>query len=406
MNLLLITSFFAPQTGGVATYLEDLRRCLSQKGHNVYVLKPGESHGITLSRENPGGGVYEFALRSLWYPDRPIRGLIAFSVFLLPTLWRLTAFLKRHKIEVVSLEYPAAWMAYIFIVRLWTPIKITIGLHGDDVLSLHENDRYEQWLVKTMIGRADWVLAHSSSLLSRAEQLAKKNADNWSYIPCGVECSRLRGQAATSGRALSAPSARYALTVAKLYPRKGIDILLESISKLGPRIHDVCFAIAGDGPEEQALQQRARELGIDEQVVFLGGIENKDIPALLKQCEFFVLPSRSEPFGIVFLEAMTFGKAIVATSVGGIPELVFDGFNGLLVPSEDSDALAEKIALCIENQAARERLGRNGLSVVETQYDYATLILRYERLYETILGRGAAHRSSDGHRARKPASPP
>jgi glycosyltransferase involved in cell wall biosynthesis len=69
---------------------------------------------------------------------------------------------------------------------------------------------------------------------------------------------------------------------------------------------------------------------------------------------------------------------------------VVDGFNGLLVPSEDSDALAEKIELCIENQAVRERLGRNGRSVVETQYDYAALILRYERLYETILSKGSS----------------
>jgi len=389
MNLLLTTPFFPPQTGGVATYLEDLRRCLSQRGHKVYVLKPGECHAITPSQENPGECVYEFALRSLWSPHRPIRGLIAFFVFLLPTLWRLTVFLKRHQIEVVSLEYPVAWMAYFFIVRLWTPIKITVGFHGSDVLALHENYRYEQWLVKYMIRRVDWVLAHSSSLLSYAEQLVQKHSDNWSYIPYGVECARLRGQAAAGGRARLAQSARYALTVAKLYPRKGIDVLLESISKLGTRTQDLCFAIAGDGPEEQVLQQRARDLGIEERVVFLGEIENKDIPALLKECEFFVLPSRSEPFGIVFLEAMTFGKAIVATNVGGIPEFVVDGFNGLLVPSEDSDALAETIELCIENQDTRERLGRNGLSVVETQYDYDALILRYERLYETILGKGS-----------------
>ena len=196
----------------------------------------------------------------------------------------------------------------------------------------------------------------------------------------------MRDQAAAAGSCgLPTQSARYVLTVAKLYPRKGIDILLQSISKLGTRAQDLCFAIAGNGPEEQMLKQRARDLRIEQRVVFLGEIENKDIPALLKDCEFFVLPSRSEPFGIVFLEAMTFGKVIVATNVGGIPEFVVDGFNGLLVPSEDSDALAEKIELCIENQDLRERLGRNGLSVVETQYDYGALILRYDRLYETIL---------------------
>jgi glycosyltransferase involved in cell wall biosynthesis len=69
---------------------------------------------------------------------------------------------------------------------------------------------------------------------------------------------------------------------------------------------------------------------------------------------------------------------------------VVDGFNGLLVPSEDSDALAEKIELCIENPDVRERLGHNGLSVVETRYDYPALIFRYERLYETILSKGSS----------------
>ena len=387
MNLLLVTPFFTPQTGGVATYLENLRRCLSRRGHKVYVLKPGDSHTITPSQENGDDGwVYEFALRALWYPNTPIRGLIAFFVFFLPTLWRLTVFLRQNKIDVVSLEYPLAWMAYVFLVRLWTPIKVTVGLHGDDVLSLHMNCRHEQWLVKHMIRRADWVLAHSSSLLSQAERLVEKLSDNRSYIPYGVECSRLRDQGATGGCGLPPQSARYVLTVAKLYPRKGIDILLQSISKLGTRAQDLYFAIAGDGPDEQVLKQRARDLRIEQRVVFLGEIQNKDIPTLLKNCEFFVLPSRSEPFGIVFLEAMTFGKAIIATNVGGIPEFVVEGFNGLLVPSEDSDALAEKIELCIENQDVRERLGRNGLSVVETQYDYGALILRYERLYETILG--------------------
>src|SRR5262249_42638835 len=83
----------------------------------------------------------------------PIRGVIAFFVFLLPTLWRLTAFPRLHQIDLVSLEYLLAWVTYIFLVRLWTPIKVTGGLHGDDVLSLHMKCRHEQWLVKHMIRR-------------------------------------------------------------------------------------------------------------------------------------------------------------------------------------------------------------------------------------------------------------
>jgi len=384
MNLLLVTPFYAPQTGGVASYVEDLCRCLSRKGHNAYVLRPGDSHAITPSQEEGDRWIYEVALRVVWYPSAPIRGLIAFSVFLLPTLWRLTVFLRKNKIEVVSLEYPVAWMAYFFLIRLWMPIKVTVGLHGDDVLSLHMSARHEQWVVKQMIRRADRVLAHSSSLLSETERLVENLSDSRSCIRLGVDCSRLREQGASGRLRLPGQPVRYVLTVAKLYPRKGIDILLQAISKLGTSAQDMLFAVAGDGPDEQVLKQNARDLNIEHRVLFLGEIRRRDVPALLKDCEFFVLPSRSEPFGLVLLEAMTFGKAVIATNVGGIPELVVEGFNGLLVPSEDSDALAEKIEFCIENPDVRKEMGRNGLSVVETRYDYDTLVLRYERLYESI----------------------
>jgi glycosyltransferase involved in cell wall biosynthesis len=384
MNLLLVTPFFAPQTGGVATYVEDLSKYLSGKGHNTYVLRSGDSHTITPCQTNGDEWIYEVALRVVWYPGRSIRGFIAFLVFFVPTLWRLTVFLRKNKIEVVSLEYPLAWMAYFFLVRLWMPIKVTVGLHGDDVLSLHTSPRHEQWLVKHMIRSADWVLAHSLSLLSEAERLVESLSDNRSYIPLGVDCLRLRDQAATDRYRLPVQSARYILTVAKLYPRKGIDVLLEAIGKLDPKAQDMLFAIAGDGPDEQALKQKARHMGIEHRVLFLGEIRRRDVPGLLKDCEFFVLPSRSEPFGLVLLEAMTFGKAIIATDVGGIPEFVIDGFNGLLVPSGDSDALAKKIEFCIENSDVRTRIGRNGLSVVGARYDYDTLVLRYERFYESL----------------------
>lgn len=386
MNILLVTPFFPPQTGGVGTYLDDLRRHLSNRGHKVYVLKAGDSHTITPCREHKDGSVYELALRVLWYPNTPIKGVIAFFVYLLPTLWRLTAFLRRNQIDVVSLEYPQAWMAYFFLLRLWMPVKVTVGLHGDDILSLSLNCNHEQWLVKYMIRRADWVLAHSSSLLSQAERIVGRLSDDRSYIPYGVECERLRDQATSSDCRLPLQSVRYVLTTAKLYPRKGIDILLEAISKVETNVPDLRFAIAGNGPEEQMLKQMAQDLRVEDRIMFLGDIQSKDIPALVKNSEFFVLPSRSEPFGIVLLEAMTFGKAIIATKVGGIPEFVIDGFNGLLVPSEDSEALAAKIDLCIEDHDLRERIGKNGRSVVENQYDYGALILQYERLYESIIG--------------------
>lgn len=176
----------------------------------------------------------------------------------------------------------------------------------------------------------------------------------------------------------------YILTVAKLYERKGLDILLEAVSRLKARLDGHRFLIIGDGPEESRLKRLAADLGIDQHVALLGEVPSREIPMWFQHCEFFVLPSRSEPFGIVLLEAMTLGKAVVATRVGGIPEFIKNGDTGLLVESGDSQALSEGILRLLQDHELRARLGKNGLQSVETRYDYRQLVLRYEELFQSL----------------------
>ena len=97
-----------------------------------------------------------------------------------------------------------------------------------------------------------------------------------------------------------------------------------------------------------------------------------------------MLPSRSEPFGIVLLEAMAFGRAILATNVGGIPEFVVNGQNGVLIPSCNSDILASEIVQMLVDEETRSRLGMNGMKWVR-QFDYPMLVLKYEQLFERVL---------------------
>lgn len=386
MNILLVTPFFTPQTGGVATYLEDLRRSLSRSGHQVFVLLPGDSHSISPRAGVKEERIFEFYMRTLWYPRTPVKGFIACLVHFFPTLLKLLHFVHRHRIDLVSLEYPLAYMYYFYILRAFSSIKICVGLHGSDVGLLHLAPKYEQWIVRRMIRRAHWVLAHSLSLMEATEKVVGGlNGRNRSYLPYWVECERLRRQADIRRGAKSLPSDPFILTAAKLYPRKGLDVLLRAIGELGEAVEGYRFVIAGEGPEEVRLKQMAETLQIGQFVEFAGDIPNEDIPAWFQQCELFVLPSRSEPFGIVLLEAMTFGKAIVATRVGGIPEFVTNGYNGLLVPSEDSGALAAKIRTLLFDQELRSRIGRNGLERVEKEFDVKAMIGKYEALFKRIV---------------------
>ena len=180
------------------------------------------------------------------------------------------------------------------------------------------------------------------------------------------------------------------LTVAKLFGRKGLDVLLMAVETLASESHGYKFVIVGDGPEERGLRELTAHLKIEKHVNFYGEALVEDIPVLIQNCAFVVLPSRSEPFGIVLLEAMTFGKAIVATSVGGIPEIVTDGYNGLLVPSENVQLLAEKIRLLLRDLDLRARIGKNGLSYVERHGDYGSLVRRYENQFARVLGQEEA----------------
>lgn len=228
------------------------------------------------------------------------------------------------------------------------------------------------------------MLAHSSSLLEQAEQVFGGVKAKSSYLPYGVECERIREQARIAQRDEALQARPYILTVAKLYERKGIDILLEAIAHVKQQLGGHRFLFIGDGPEEGKLRRMAVDLHIDSHVVFLGDVPSREVPAFFRNCEFFVLPSRSEPFGIVLLEAMTLDKAIVATRVGGIPEFVKDGETGLLIEPCDSKALAENILRLLQDHELRSRLGKNGLQWVEARYDYRKLILRYEELFQGV----------------------
>ena len=389
MNILFVTPFFTPQTGGVATYLENLRRVLAHKGHHVYVLRAGDSDAVTHCAMKSDDFVYEFAMRPPWYPETPVKGFLAFLIYFLPTLWRLRVFLKEKQINLVSLEYPLPYMFYFRLLRVMTRICVVTGLHGDDVLSLHLMNFHEQWLVRQIIRKANCVVAHSASLMAQAERIVGKLGAARCHIPYGVDCERLRDQARRYGTQFSTLPRPYVLTVAKLYERKGLDVLLKAIKTLGHSVAGYQFIIAGDGPEESRLKSLAHDLGIHGSVMFLGEVQNQDIPALFQHCEFFVLPSRSEPFGIVLLEAMTFGKAIVATRVGGIPEFISDGVTGLLVPANDSDALADRIKQVIQEPDLRIRLEKNGLASVEHSYDYRVVIERYESLFHNLIEEAA-----------------
>lgn len=171
--------------------------------------------------------------------------------------------------------------------------------------------------------------------------------------------------------------------VARLVPVKGHIYLIKAAKIVIDALPDVQFILAGDGELEMELKEFSRALGIESNIHFLG--RRDDIPELLQIFDIFVLPSLNEGMGRVILEAMAAGKPVIATRVGGIPEIVKDGITGILVPPENPDFLAEAIISLIKNRDLGEKFGLEGKMRLDSKFTSQAMVERIEQLYDELI---------------------
>ena len=172
-------------------------------------------------------------------------------------------------------------------------------------------------------------------------------------------------------------------TVAHLSPEKGHRVLLEAAARVVSRFPEVVFVLVGKGALMSQLEAQVRELGIESHVVFTGFREGSD--TLMRECDVFCLPSLSEGLSSAILVAMASSLPVVATHVGGIPELVVDGETGLLVPPSDVDQLVDALDRVLASQTLRRRMGQAGRRRVEQNFTLERKLDETEQLYLALL---------------------
>lgn len=160
---------------------------------------------------------------------------------------------------------------------------------------------------------------------------------------------------------------------------KGFDLLLQALRKLKDTTPAFKVDLYGVGPEEEKLKQMVRELSLEDTVFFRGFVDSL-LPAMRK-ADFLVMPSRSEGMPVTVLEAWSQRLGLVATTVGGVPEIVTDGVNGLLVPPEDVDALAAGISHAVSNLPEMQQYGSAGFDLVREKYTYSRQAELLRRIY-------------------------
>ncbi len=176
------------------------------------------------------------------------------------------------------------------------------------------------------------------------------------------------------------------LTVGRLIQRKGIRYLIQALGQL-PAHLNARLVIVGQGPERPALEALAQELGLEERVTFAGRLPDPELERLYAACDVFVLPAivdssgDTEMLGMVLLEAMRYRKPVVASNVGGIPDIVAHGVNGLLTPQKDPQALAQAIERLLTDRKLSRRLGESGYNEARRRFSWQAVLEETFALY-------------------------
>jgi len=276
-------------------------------------------------------------------------------------------------------------------VKAVSGIPFSMTAHGQDFMSDLGNDE----LLRELCASAEFVGAETDFSRDLLAARCPESRSKIFRVYNGIDLSRFPRKdmlLRVPGRAEARPSKIRFLSVGRLVPFKGFDILIDACAELQKRGINFDCEIIGDGTLREELEERASRQNLGERIHFAGEQSQNYVQAALRDCDVFVLASApddrgaSDVFPTVIAEAMATGKPVVSTTVAGIPELVANGENGLLVPPRDARALANAMEQLARDENLRGDFGRAGRLRIEQKFTIEKtiepLLERFEQITE------------------------
>jgi glycosyltransferase involved in cell wall biosynthesis len=395
-RVLVVTSSYPKYPGDVtAPFIESISRGVASRGHRVDVVLPHHPELRRGADEPLRFFPFRYAPRedwNLWGYAQSLRADVSLrSAAVLVTPLAALALrrgvaerLRERSYDVLHVHWVVPNAALIADLARAHRTPMVVSLHGSDVF-LPERIRPLRPLARAAFRRAAAVTACSADLHRRAVALGAP-PQRTATVPYGVDLESFspapRGDRGAVRSSLGAtPDGVLVLAVGRLVEKKGFRHLIDAAARC-----PVQLAIAGAGDLEAELRERARQRNAP--VRFVGPLERADVAAALAAADVVAVPSVRDAAGNVdglpnvLLEAMASGRAVVASRVAGIPDVVRDGDDGLLVPPGDALALAAALSRLAADPAERERLGRAARSAAETRFSWESATDAFEESYE------------------------
>lgn len=366
LRILFWSDSFYPLIGGAEVLGAELLRALHGRGFELAVVTRRDSRAF------PG---YE----KLW--DVPVYRFPFVGVLqshdageILLQRQYITQLKRTFRPDIVHLFQCSASGFFDLITNFDYPAPHLLTLHG----SLHADQLMPGALRQRLMHTVDWITTCSEALLCEIQGQMPDISNCSSAIPNRLQMPTLVPEPPQ----FSPPRL---LCLGRIEPQKGFDLALAAFARLVSRFPGIHLTIAGDGKEKLNLEAMARDLGVADCVDFPGWVEPDQVPALINSCTLVVMPSRFEPFGIVALQAAQMARPIVATRVGGLPEVVVNGETGLLVENRNIDELVTAITFLLDHPDVAAQMGQAARQRAQENFGWEMFVDAYESLYRRLL---------------------
>lgn len=379
----------------ITPWLVETIQHLKQRGVEVEVLAPAYRGlgtqtvgGVRVHRFRYAPAPIEDLTHDETAPDRVRHrpwylGLV--PAYVASGMWKAARLAGSGGFDLVHVHWPIPHALIGMAARRSAGIPLVCTFHGVELTWTRRQLKALLPFLRHVVKTSDAVTANSSYTAGLIREVYDRPVER---IPFGAT---IAAPAATEDTAAAgADDAFEILVVGRLVERKGVRYLLNAAARLRGR-HDITLHIVGDGPLRSALETQARELGLEDAARFHGFVSDDELAKRFAACDVFVLPAvidrkgDVEGLGVVLIEALMYGKPVIASEAGGIVDIVKHEETGLLVPPGDAEALTEAIRTVIENPELARSLGRSGREYADREFSWDAVTGRLIALYERLV---------------------
>lgn len=389
---LLVLNWHVQAPGGVSQVVHNLGVELEKLGWLPTILVndwQAKSPQTDHAQANP---LVSWRIRSPWDQSNPTRNLISYLFGLPARIWIWLRLAREHRWHVVNFHYPGPSAGFWILLRdlgLWNG-AIVVSVHGGEIRGAPTStDPIGMFLLRRVLIRADAIVACSASLGNDVIALVPETKERLRVISNGVDVDALANKV-DSDFVLPPQlnSKPFILNVATYEAKKSQEVLIRAFSIVAAQYDSVQLVIVGRStPYLEKVRACATASGFSERIHLLVDLPHASVMNWMSRAAIFCLPSESEGHPLAIMEATAFELPVVATSIGGIREIISGADEGLLVPVSDHEALACALNQLIEEPETAANLGRNLRRSVESRYSWARTGKEYSELGRALLKR-------------------